>query len=312
VKTGYNFAGWNTQANGSGTHYDASGTFSLPVADTSLFAEWISSSLATIIAGIHNGGSFVFPSMALTASELAMVKNALLGAIAPVTLDMSALSNTSLPAGTFSGCTRLTAISLPLTLTSVGDSCFSGCASLGALVIPDAVTTLGGYFVSGCSSLQTIALGAGVSGIGNDTFGGALPALTAITVSSSNSTLTDDSGVLYCTSPATLEKYPSSRPGSSYAVRSLANLNTENNSFLGCANLTLLVFPAHVGQIFNYSFDSTIQTIRFLDSSPPGYVAPGAFGYSSSMPPAIQVPAGTIAVYSSALGLPSANFSVYP
>ncbi|MEJ8555486.1 InlB B-repeat-containing protein [Tepidibacter sp. Z1-5] len=39
-KTGYTFIGWNTAADGSGTSYSPSGTFSIPAADTTLYAEW--------------------------------------------------------------------------------------------------------------------------------------------------------------------------------------------------------------------------------------------------------------------------------
>jgi uncharacterized repeat protein (TIGR02543 family) len=37
--TGYRFDGWNTQANGKGTHY-AAGSSLTPSADTTLYAEW--------------------------------------------------------------------------------------------------------------------------------------------------------------------------------------------------------------------------------------------------------------------------------
>jgi len=46
VKTGYTFNGWNTAANGSGTHYAVSGTFSTDAA-TTLYAEWTTVSTCT-------------------------------------------------------------------------------------------------------------------------------------------------------------------------------------------------------------------------------------------------------------------------
>jgi uncharacterized repeat protein (TIGR02543 family) len=39
VRTGYTFAGWNTAADGSGTHYNTGGTFSFS-GNTTLYAEW--------------------------------------------------------------------------------------------------------------------------------------------------------------------------------------------------------------------------------------------------------------------------------
>jgi len=40
VKTGYSFAGWNTQANGSGTTYAQGQTFSMGAANVTLYAKW--------------------------------------------------------------------------------------------------------------------------------------------------------------------------------------------------------------------------------------------------------------------------------
>ncbi len=308
---GYSFAGWNTQADGLGGHYAAGGIFYMPAVDFSLYAEWIPSALALILDSIHNGGTIALPSMLLSASQLAMVKAALLGAVAPVNLDLSALVNSFLPSFAFSGCSMLAGITLPPALMTIGSGCFADCTGLGNLAIPDAVTTLGDGFVSNCSNLQTLYLGASVGTIGNDTFAGALPALTAINVSASSSTLIDDGGVLYSTVSNTLEKYPPNRPGSSYTALALSNLNTENNSVLGCSNLALIIFPAHVAQIFNYSFDGSVPTIRFLNSTPPVFVAPAAFSYSIP-PPMIQVPAGTTAAYAAALGLDPSFISVYP
>ncbi len=39
VKAGYTFAGWNTKADGAGTHYAAGGTFTI-TANTTLYAQW--------------------------------------------------------------------------------------------------------------------------------------------------------------------------------------------------------------------------------------------------------------------------------
>lgn len=42
AKTGYVFGGWNTQSNGQGTHYDATGTDTFTISsNTTLYAEWL-------------------------------------------------------------------------------------------------------------------------------------------------------------------------------------------------------------------------------------------------------------------------------
>ncbi len=40
TRTGFAMTGWNTAANGSGTHANAGGSFTMPASDTTLYAEW--------------------------------------------------------------------------------------------------------------------------------------------------------------------------------------------------------------------------------------------------------------------------------
>ncbi|WP_027085625.1 InlB B-repeat-containing protein [Cohnella panacarvi] len=55
VKTGYSFAGWNTQADGNGTSYAANATFTMGAADVTLFAQWTINSFPVTFDS--NGGS---------------------------------------------------------------------------------------------------------------------------------------------------------------------------------------------------------------------------------------------------------------
>lgn len=47
AKTGYTFDGWNTAANGSGTAYDPSDTFSMPASNVTLYAQWLLNATST-------------------------------------------------------------------------------------------------------------------------------------------------------------------------------------------------------------------------------------------------------------------------
>ena len=40
VRTGYTFGGWNTEASGTGTNYDAGANYTMPSANTTLYAKW--------------------------------------------------------------------------------------------------------------------------------------------------------------------------------------------------------------------------------------------------------------------------------
>ena len=48
VKTGYSFSAWNTQANGSGTTYTQSQTFTMGAANVTLYATWTATPTYTV------------------------------------------------------------------------------------------------------------------------------------------------------------------------------------------------------------------------------------------------------------------------
>lgn len=79
VKTGYSFTGWNTAANGSGSSYSATNTFSLPDSNVTLYAQWSLNSYAiSYLAGggggsgpgtpvsVNHGATFTVPSNTFT------------------------------------------------------------------------------------------------------------------------------------------------------------------------------------------------------------------------------------------------------
>jgi uncharacterized repeat protein (TIGR02543 family) len=49
-RTGYIFGGWNTQANGLGTHYSGGNTFTMPAFNVTLYAQWTSDNSAPVTA----------------------------------------------------------------------------------------------------------------------------------------------------------------------------------------------------------------------------------------------------------------------
>ena len=57
----------------------------------------------------------------------------------------------------YEGCTGLTSITIPESVTSLG-SCFSGCTGLTSIIIPESVTSLGNYCFYGCTGLTAITL----------------------------------------------------------------------------------------------------------------------------------------------------------
>lgn len=67
---------------------------------------------------------------------------------------------------TFSGCSELTNVTLPNTVTSIDGFAFKDCSGLTSISIPDSVTSIGEYAFSGCSGLTNVTIGKGVICIG--------------------------------------------------------------------------------------------------------------------------------------------------
>ena len=65
-------------------------------------------------------------------------------------------SVTSIGGEAFRDCSGLTSLTIPSSVTSIGDSAFFGCSSLTSLTIPSSVTSIGNYALKGCSGLTSI------------------------------------------------------------------------------------------------------------------------------------------------------------
>lgn len=60
--------------------------------------------------------------------------------------------------GIFDGCTGLTNVTIPDSVTSIKNLSFRNCASLTSLIIPNSVTSIGDYVFQGCTGLTSIVV----------------------------------------------------------------------------------------------------------------------------------------------------------
>ncbi len=81
----------------------------------------------------------------------------------------------------FKGCTGLTSVTIPGSVTYIGGSAFEGCSGLTNATIGNSVTVIYDYAFRGCSGLTSIALPSSLRDIGNDSFLGC-SGLTSIAI----------------------------------------------------------------------------------------------------------------------------------
>ena len=117
----------------------------------------------------------------------------------------------------FYGCSGLTSLTIPSSVTSIGNEAFHGCSGLTSLVIPSGVTSIGDEAFHGCSGLTSLTIPSSVTSIGDEAFYGC-------------------SGLISLTIPSSVTRIGWS-------------------AFEGCSGLTSLTIPSSVTSIGNYAFE---------------------------------------------------------
>ena len=149
-------------------------------------------------------------------------------------------SVTSIGGSAFEGCSGLTSVSIPSSVTEIGGAAFKGCSGLTSVTIPSSVTSIGGSTFSGCSGLTSLTLPSGVTWIGGATFSGC-SSLTSLTLPS-GVTLIGDYAFSGCSGLTSLTL--------SSGVTSIGKY-----AFSGCSGLTSLTLPSGVTSIGRYAFE---------------------------------------------------------
>jgi hypothetical protein len=70
----------------------------------------------------------------------------------------------------FSGCTSLSSVILPDTVTSIGGNCFQGCTSLSSVTFGNELAKIGQAAFNGCTSLSSITIPESVTELNNYSF----------------------------------------------------------------------------------------------------------------------------------------------
>ncbi|MDE6370679.1 MAG: leucine-rich repeat domain-containing protein, partial [Duncaniella sp.] len=184
----------------------------------------------------------------------------------------------------FAGCTGLTSVTIPNTVTSIGgnhfdgyDGAFAGCTGLKSVEIPNSVTLIGFYAFYGCTSLTSVTIPNSVT-----SFDGAFQrctGLTSVTIPNSITSI-GSSAFENCTGLTSV-----SIPESVTAIGERAFLNCTSLAsvtipesvtvigrfaFFGCSDLTSVSIPASVTNLGDGTFYEcpNLKTIYYDTDSP--------------------------------------------
>ena len=159
-------------------------------------------------------------------------------------------SNDELGDYAFRGCSGLTSLTIPSSVTSIGSQAFRGCSGLTSLTLPSSVTSIDGYAFDGCSGLTSLTLPSSVTSIGRGAFEGC-SGLTSLTLPSSVTSIGSEA-FEGCSGLTSIYVYPENLPELGF------------NVFFGCdaKNCTVYVpkgtYDAYKSSEFGY-FEKIVE-----------------------------------------------------
>ena len=147
-------------------------------------------------------------------------------------------------ASAFSGCTSLTSVTIPNSVTTIGNGAFSNCSGLTSISIPNSVSRIGEWSFEYCTGLESVTMSENVTTISNSIFS-YCSALKAITIP--NSVTSIGQNAFYNCSGLTSVTIGNS-------VTSIGG-----SAFVGCIRLTSITIPNSVASIGSNAFPSATK-----------------------------------------------------
>ena len=199
-------------------------------------------------------------------------------------------SVTSIGDRAFIGCSSLTSVTIPKSVTSIGTLAFNDCSSLTSVVIPGNVTSWGFSVFARCSSLTSVVISEGVTSIGEAAFQ-YCSSLTSVAIPASV-TLIGKSAFQYCSSLTSVHipEGMTTIGDAAFGNCSLRSVwipasvtSIENYAFEGCSSLTSVLIPGSVTLIRKGAFQGCSSLTSVAISEGVTSIGEGAFQYCSSL-----------------------------
>ena len=183
----------------------------------------------------------------------------------------------------FSSCYSLTSVNIPSSVPEIGESAFEYCQSLTSINIPSSVTKIGESAFQHCKSLKSVNIPSSVTSIGSSTFYNCI-SLTSVNIPSSVTKIGEY--VFRQCKSLTSVNIPSS-------VTSIGFW-----AFRGCKSLTSINIPSSVTKIGESAFEecNSLKSIYVFAEDVPS-TGNGAFDGCDSKNCTVYVPKGTYDAY---------------
>jgi len=196
----------------------------------------------------------------------------------------------------FDGCTSLTNVTIPNSVTSIGNYAFAYCTGLTNVTIPNSVTSIGNYAFAYCTGLTNVTIPNSVTTIGNDVFY-RCTSLMSVTIPN-NVTIIGNSAFAFCTSLTNVT-----------IPNSVTSIN--DDAFYSCS-LTSVIIPNSVTNINNDAFAyCTSLTNIIVAASNPNYSSLNGVLFDKAQITLVLFPAGLGGSYSIPNGVTSIAYSAF-
>ncbi len=279
------------------------------------FADCAALAIAQLPASVKTIGKYAFAGSAITSMTVAddavfaISEGAFKGCdkLAYITL----ANCTSIGKYAFHGCTALTSVMIPDSVTEIGIFAFYGCERMTEATLGNGIGVIPGNAFADCMALERVNIGNSVSEIAYSAFDGCT-ALNEINVSAGNSFYKSVGGVLYTDDSKVLVHYPDGKVGATFeipknvttildyafsgsAIESIVIPDTVtvigDSAFFNCKSLTNVTVGAAVEEIGAHAFRNctALEALEFVEGSAALTIGDEAFSGCSSLT-AVELP----------------------